>query len=152
HGMELIFPFDLVEGTFLVALPGQSEFTTTDLIAWRAHQLQKRQEDLNDIKKKVLKARYKSIRNFEEYFHDSIKDYDFDPGALVLVCNSRIEYELNQKTKLRYLGPMVVLHCTKGGSYVLVEVNGSVSKLHYAAFHLIPYFLRSETKLSVPQI
>lgn len=57
HGIEPIFPFDLAEGTFLVDLPGQREFLTTDLIAWRARRLQKQQEDLHGIKDKVLKAR-----------------------------------------------------------------------------------------------
>ncbi|KAG2068079.1 hypothetical protein BDR04DRAFT_1158307 [Suillus decipiens] len=41
HGIEPIFPFDLAEGTFLVELPGQDKFTTTDLIAYHTCQLQK---------------------------------------------------------------------------------------------------------------
>jgi hypothetical protein len=92
HGVEPIFPFDLAEATFLAPLPERGAFTTTDLIAWHARQLQKRTEDLTAIKEKVLKARYSSIRDFEKRFRDfekrfraSIKDYDFAPGALVLV-------------------------------------------------------------------
>jgi transposase InsO family protein len=34
HGVKPIFPFDLAEGTFLVALPDQETFSTTDLVAW----------------------------------------------------------------------------------------------------------------------
>jgi len=41
HGVEPIFPFDLTEGTFLVALPDQDTLSTTDLVAWQARQLQK---------------------------------------------------------------------------------------------------------------
>jgi hypothetical protein len=92
HGVEPIFPFDLAEGTFLVDLPGQREFSTTDLIAWRARQLQKRQEDLRGIKEKVLKARYQSIKKFEQRYRASIKDYAFPTGTLVLVRNSKVEY------------------------------------------------------------
>jgi transposase InsO family protein len=152
HGCEPIFPFDLTEATFLVPLPGLNDFSTEAFIAWRARQLQKRQEDLEAIRDKVLKARYQSARDFERKFRESIKDYDFAPGSLVLVRNSKTEYELNRKTKPRYLGPMIVLRRTQGGSYLLAELDGSVSKLRYAAFRLLPYHPRSETRVSVTRI
>ncbi|KAJ8594377.1 hypothetical protein M405DRAFT_696270, partial [Rhizopogon salebrosus TDB-379] len=82
-------------------------FSSTDLITWRARQLQKRMDDLELIEEKVLKARYKSIKHFEA--NHKITNFDFAPGSLILVRNSRIEAELNRKTKPRYLGPMVVL-------------------------------------------
>jgi hypothetical protein len=85
HGVEPIFPFDLAEVTFLVSLPERGAFMTTDIIAWHARQLQKRTKDLTTIKEKVLKAHYSSIHNFEKRFCASIKDYNFAPGALVLV-------------------------------------------------------------------
>jgi hypothetical protein len=47
--------------------------------------------------------------------------------------------ELNRQTKLQYLGPMIILRRTKGGAYILLELDGVVVKMHYAAFHLIPY-------------
>jgi transposase InsO family protein len=152
HGVEPIFPFDLAEATFLAPLPERGAFNTTDLVAWRARQLQKRLEDLNAIKDKVVRARYKSIRDFEQRFRMTIKNYDFAPGALVLVRNSRVEYELSKKTKPRYLGPMIVVRRTKGGSYLLAELDGAVSKLRYAAFRIIPYYPRSEERVTVTSI
>jgi hypothetical protein len=117
--------------------------STTDLIARRAILLQKRPKDLALIHQRVLKARYNSIRHFEQEFKNTIKDFDFKPGALVLVRNTRIEKELNRKTKPRYLGPMIVIRRTTGGSYILGEVDGTLSKLRYAAFRLVPYHPRS---------
>jgi hypothetical protein len=143
---------DLAEGTFLVVLSDQETFSTMDLETWQAHQLQKCQQDLNNIKEKVLKVRYQSIRNFEQHYCHSIVDYDFKPSTYVLVCNSKVEYELSCKTKPCYLGPMIVVRRTKGGAYILAELDGAVSKLHYAAFHLLPYLLRNETKISVTSI
>jgi hypothetical protein len=46
------------------------------------------------------------------------------------------------------MDPMLVLHRTTGGSYMLVELNGSISKLCFTAFHLIPY--DSHTNLTIP--
>jgi hypothetical protein len=152
HGVEPIFPFDLTEGTFLVALPDQETFSTMDLVTWRVRQLQKHQQDLNDIKEKVLKAHYQSIHNFKQCYCHSIVNYDFKPGAYVLVHNSKVEYELSRKTKPCYLGPMIVVHCTKGGAYILAELDGALSKLCYAAFHLLPYLPCNEAKISVTSI
>ena len=51
--------------------------------------------------------------------------------------------ELDRKTKPRYLGPTVVIHKTEGGSFILAEVDGTLSKLQYAAKHLILYSSRT---------
>lgn len=71
----------------------------------------------------------------------------FRKGDLVLVRNTRIEKELNRKTKPRYLGPFVVERQTKGGSYVLREMNGVLSKRGIAAFRLVPYISRDSSIL-----
>ena len=81
-------------------------------------------------------------------FKNRIRDSDYEPGDLVLVRNTPIKKELNQKTKPCYLGPMVVLRRTTGGLYLLAKLDGAISKLRYAAFCLLSYFL--QTKISVP--
>lgn len=108
HGVEPILPFDLAEATFLV-LVDLLEMSTTALVAHRAHQLQKCPVDLALIHERVVQARYASAKQFTERYCHMIKDFNFEPGAFVLVRNSRVERELDQKTKPRYLGPMVVI-------------------------------------------
>ncbi len=70
-----------------------------------------------------------------------IKDLNFAPGTLVLVKNSKFDKGLTNKTKPRYLGPMVVIRCSKGGSYIMGELDGTLSKLCFAAFRLMHIYL-----------
>ena len=95
HGIEPLFPFDLSEATFLVPVPDTDDITTSILIAWRAHQLQKHREDIDTIHKGVLLSQFASLRHFEQQFKNWIHQQDFSPGDLALVHNSRIEKELN---------------------------------------------------------
>ena len=85
-------------------------------------------------------------------FKSQIKDFDFHPGSLVLVHNSKVKKELNCKTKPQYLDPMVVLCRTTGRSYVLAELDGSVSKLRFAAFHIVPYYPRFRSSIPVTDL
>jgi len=109
HGVEPLFPFDLAEATFLVPIPDADPTSRSNLISWHARQLQKRVEDIDNIRERVLISRFVSIKQFEAQFKNRIQDHNFQPGNLVLVWNTRIEKELNRKMKPRYLGPMVVL-------------------------------------------
>ena len=126
--------------------------TTSELIALRARQLQKREEDLITIADKVLTARKQSVKQFIDSHWKAIIDYDFKPGSLVLIRNSAVEMELNRKTKPRFFGPMIVVRRTQYGAYILSELNGAISKIHYAAFRIIPYYPRSQTSIPVTSV
>ncbi|TDL20505.1 hypothetical protein BD410DRAFT_706245, partial [Rickenella mellea] len=64
------------------------------------------------------------------------------PGTLVLVRNSRIESDLDTKSKAKYFGPFFVIRRTKGGSYRLAELDGTLWLKNVAAFRVIPYMSR----------
>jgi len=151
HGIEVVLPFDVAEATYLLPLI-EIPTSTESLIVYQAKQLQKHPEELRDIAARILKAHQQSVAQFVKSHATTIHDYDFQKSSLVLVCNSCIKKELNRKTKIHYPGLMVVIHCTKGGGYFLVEVNGAVSKLCYAAFHLIPYLACSQSNIPISRI
>ena len=150
HGVEPVLPFDLAEGTYLGAEP-TGMVSPEELIGRRARQLLKRREDLAEVHRKVLAARYKSIKAFIKRNQHVIKDYDFQRGDLVLVRNSQIETEHNRKAKPRYNGPMVVVRRTEGGSYILAELDGSVSRYRYAAFRVVPYNARRRISIDLSE-
>jgi hypothetical protein len=151
HGVEPLFPFDLVEATYM-GPAHDKELTTADFIAARALRLMKRDEELEELRSQIYEDRIKSIRQWEKDNADKIIDYDFQPGRLILVRNTKIENELSRKTKPRYFGPMIVVKRTKGGSYILAELDGAVGIEPYAAFRLIPYYSRSEVLVPVTKM
>jgi hypothetical protein len=139
HGIKPILPFDLTLATFLV--PDLCQLlSTTNLIAAHIRQLQKQQDDLDSIYDCILKSHFASVQQFQKQFQKYIKDHNFGPGSLILICNAGADLELANKTKPRYCGPMVVIRRTCNGAYCLTELDGAVSKLCYAAFQLVPYF------------
>jgi hypothetical protein len=46
----------------------------------------------------------------------------------------------------------VVLKKTTGGSFVLAELDGTMSKLRYAAYRVIPYYPRTLSQIPVTKI
>ena len=84
HGVEPVLPFDITLATFLV--PNLAKpLSTVELIATRIRQLQRREDDLMAIHSNVLKSRFESVRQFERQYENTIRNFDFRPGALVLV-------------------------------------------------------------------
>ena len=148
HGVEPLFPFDLAEATYL-APELENLQSTEDLIAKRAIMLQKRPQDLARVREQVLKVRWESVKQLEKGLKNKIIDFNFPPGTLVLVRNSKFDKILSDKTKPRYFGPMVVIKRTIGGSYILGELDGSISRLRFAAFRLIPYHPRDLSAVPV---
>src|SRR5882724_5811874 len=123
HGIEAVLPLDIAEATYLLP-PLNAPASMEDLIVYRTQQLQKCLEDLLEMSARVLKARKQSAAEFVKHFSTTIQDYDFPVGSLIFVRKSRIEKELNHKTKPRFLGPMVVVYQMQGGAYILAELNG----------------------------
>ncbi len=102
-GVEPVLPLDIAEASYLVELP-TTVISTSNLIVRQAVTLQKRPANLEQICAKVYESRVKTIQRWEKEHANRIIDWDFQPGALILVWNTRVEYELSCKFKPRYLG------------------------------------------------
>ena len=144
-------PLDIAEATYLAPLV-ENPLSTEELLAMRARQLQKWPEDLEMMRDRIKKYRNMTRTEFIKRNQHVIKSYDMPTGSLVLVRNSRIEMELDRKAKPRYLGPMVVVRRTRGGAYILSELDGSVWKAPVAAFRVIPYHERDSIEINTAKL
>ena len=108
HGVEPLLPFDVTEATFMIPDIYQ-RLDTADLIAIRARQLAKRDDELASMHERLLKSRFASIADFERRFANTIQDFNFKPGSLVLVLNKKVEAASNAKCKPRTYGRRLTL-------------------------------------------
>ncbi len=138
-GVEPILPLDIVEASYLVELP-MTAISTSDLIARHVVTLQKQPADLERIHTKVYDLRVKTIQQWKKEHANRIIDWNFQPGTLVLVQNTRVEYEISHKFKPRYLGLLVYISKNRGGALILCDLDGMVLADPIAAFHCIPYY------------
>ena len=114
--------------------------------------MEKHPNDIEEAAKNLAASRIKSKEQYEKRYQKRITKKPFSPGDLVLIRNSEVEKELSRKVKPRYIGPYRVVRQTKGGSYVLAELDGTVRRSGVAAFRLIPYISRDEGWNSIEDI
>ena len=145
-GTHPLLPLDIAEANYLIPPPTRP-ITTEELITRRAIALQKRRSQLAELHDKVHSARLKAAVRFEQEHFNTIRDFDFKLGDLVLIRNTAIEKALNRKMRARYLGPCIVISRNRGGAYIISELDGAVFDRPIAAFRVIPYFARKTLDL-----
>ena len=133
----------------------QAGFSTTELLAARIRQLEKKPEDLARAAEVLKQNRLRSKAQFEKRFMARLCKDHYEPGTLVLVRNVAVEKEMNRKSKPQYLGPYEVVRQTRNGAYILQEIDGTLLKQKVAAFRVVPYISRSnrqQLRLLAPEL
>jgi hypothetical protein len=147
HGVHPVLPFDLTEATFMIQ-GYQKGLSSSDLLALRIRQLQKRPDDLERAAQALVKARFRSKAQFERRFMRRLKRMPLEVGDLVLIRNTRIEQEMNRKHKPRYIGPYILRQKRSSGSWAISELDGTPSRSTIAGFRILPYIARNPQALA----
>jgi hypothetical protein len=139
HGYQPLLPVEAYRLTFGW---NAGPKTHQELVVERVRMLERRDEDEVKVLERIAKSRWQNKERFEKEHANTVFEGTYAPGTLVLIRNSPVEKELDRKHKPRWLGPMVVIRRTKGGSYILAEEDGTISQTRYAAFRVVRYHLR----------
>jgi len=151
HGVPPVLPLDLADATWL-APPLSRTLSEEDLIAYRVRQLEKRPEDISELRGKVTKYREAAAKKMELNYKGLKTPHPLPPGTLVLVRNSKIEMEHSRKPKPRWLGPFVVVRRHDKGSYIVAELSSAVLVDRIAAERVRLYYPRVGHAIDISEI
>jgi hypothetical protein len=135
-GAHLLLPLDVMEATWLAEYPDRL-VSTDELVGLRA--LAKHVVHVEEMRGKMAAIRTKGAEEYAEKYKHVIKDYQFEPGDVVLVRNTVDEGSLSGRNRDRWWGPLIVVRRTKGDAYIVCEFNGVVWQKKIGKFRVIPF-------------
>ena len=146
----LVLPLDIIEVTYLLPTPDSFPMSTTNLVASHAYSFMCRTKDITHFQTAVHTSPIDATHHMVTLHPTIYKMFKFVPRSLVPLKNMWYDKVLRQKMKACYLGSLVVLSRSKGGTYIICELNSSVHHHSNAAFHLIPYL--AHTHITRPSL
>jgi hypothetical protein len=123
YGHEVILPVEVELGSFNTLDWGKFKDTAT-LLAYRAQQLSRRNDEMPEIMDRQARARQSNKEWFDQ--QNSVTLEDIEPGTLVLVRRDELIHSRSHKLAYRWRGPYRVRTVNASTcTYVLEELDGT---------------------------
>lgn len=123
-GSEAVLPIELEIPTWQI-LPWKEVRTTAELLALRARQLSRRDEDLEEVRYYLERKRKANQDPYGE--NHRIRDKEIAVEDLVLLHDTRLDNQHSEKLAFRWLGPFRIHQAIiEKGTYILKELDGAV--------------------------
>jgi hypothetical protein len=142
-GAHPVLPLDVAEATWIAEYPDHL-VSTDELVGLRTRALAKHAVHVEEMRARMAAIKIKGAEDYAEKYKHVIKDYNFEPGDVVLVRNTVDEGSLSGRNRDRWWGPLIVVRKTRGGAYIVCEFNGAVWQKKIGKFRLIPYQQRQK--------
>lgn len=149
-GNEPVLPIELEIPTWRI-LPWDNVHTTSDLLAMRARQLQRRDEDLEEA---VLHLQRMRLEGKERHDEKHTTREELAIGNIALLHDTKREKDMSQKLAFKWLGPYRIYNTVEGkGTYMLKELDGSRLAGTFAGDRLKKFYPRQSLRLDhVPDL
>ncbi|EMD31013.1 hypothetical protein CERSUDRAFT_60606 [Gelatoporia subvermispora B] len=142
-GRHCLFPFDQDDRTWY-CLDWDKVTNTEELLALRAIQIARREEDIGVAKANTMKTRQRAIDDYMKRNARRVRERRFEPGTWVLVHETWLDAQHGNKGALRWAGPYVVVRQLPSGSYEIAEIDGTRIRDHVAASRLKLFYFRDD--------
>lgn len=142
-GYEAVLPIELDMPTWKI-LPWDEVHTTADLIAMRARQIQRRDEDLEEAALYLQRSRLQGKDTFDES-HKVRPEDDLSEGDMILLHDTKLDNQHSAKLSFRWTGPYRIAEAiNEKGTYKLSELDGTLLAGTYAGNRLKKFHVRSK--------
>lgn len=123
-GTHATLPIELEVPTWST-LPWEKVETREELLAMRARQILRREEDMEEAVRRLERMREKNREFFDS--RKSLRETPLSPGDMVLLHNTidQAAYHNDVKLHYRWLGPYRIKSIGSHGSYTLEELDGT---------------------------
>ena len=146
HGSDAVLPVELANPTWQI-LDWDRVQSTSDLLALRARQLQRRDEDLEETALFLRRMRESRKELFDD--DNRIRACPFACGDMVLLHDTKLEKSYSHKLTFRWLGPFRIAEAfVDKGTYILEELDGARMRGTVAGCRLKRFYSRTDLESS----
>ena len=129
-GQDCILPIELIAASWATVNWNRIK-TRAELLAARAKQLERKEQDVCEAQENVRKSRLRNKAYFNKNRRERIDEIGV--GDLVLLYNSVLDTQWSQKLSNKWLGPYRIRQIAQDrGTYLLEELDGTKLEGIYA--------------------